>query len=442
MSAVGDSGGEAAGGSTRPAKTRWSVVWLTYGAGVVVAFQIGKMPSALPDIRADLGLDIFTAGWVISLFNVIAVSCGIFAGALADWLGHRRIAVAGLACIALASLAGAFADGVVGILFSRFVEGVGALAVFVAAPVLIARSVSARDARLAFGVWGCFMPTGMALMVVLTPLFLAPPGLGADGLGADGWGLAGWRGLWIANAAILALFALVLWVGTRAAAPMLASSGLAPSGSQPGRARGTALWRDIRLTIAAPGPVLLALCFATYAGNYLAVLGFLPTFLIEERAFDPGAAAVLTAIAIAVNIFGNLLGGWLLHRGARRWVLIAISSAIMGASSIGIYSTQVPDEARYLLCLAFSGLGGMLPASIFAGAPALAPGPDQLGATNGLVVQGSNLGQLLVPPALAALVVASGGWQASPWLIAGLSTIGVVLALMIGRLERARAAAS
>ena len=41
--------------------TDWAAVLLISGAGVVVAFQIGKAPAALPALRADLRLDLVTA---------------------------------------------------------------------------------------------------------------------------------------------------------------------------------------------------------------------------------------------------------------------------------------------------------------------------------------------------------------------------------------------
>jgi MFS family permease len=398
--------------------TRWGIVLLAYCAGVVGAFQIGKMPSALPEIRAELGLGLFAAGWVISAFNVVGVSVGVAIGAVADWLGHRRITTAALLVVAAASLGGAFAETGAEILASRFVEGIGAIVVFIAAPVIILRAVHPRDQRLALGAWGSYMPTGTALMVLMTPPLLDS---------------VGWRGLWMVNAGILAAFALVLWRGTRhlpEAAPA------PPPRGQGGRA--AALWRDIRQTVSVPGPLLVAVCFATYTANYLAVLGFLPTFLIEERIAGATAAAVLTAIAIAANIPGNLLGAWLLHRGASRWLLIAIGSAIMGATSIGIYASGVPDDLRYLLAVAFSGFAGLVPSSIMSSAPVHAPSPAQLGTMNGLIVQGSNLGQVVGPPGLAALVAVAGGWQAAPWLVAVLSVIGVLLAIAIGRIERAR----
>ena len=40
-------------GAQAPTRTHWGVILAAYGAGVVGAFQIGKMPSSLPDIRAD-----------------------------------------------------------------------------------------------------------------------------------------------------------------------------------------------------------------------------------------------------------------------------------------------------------------------------------------------------------------------------------------------------
>lgn len=58
-----------------------------------------------------------------------------------------------------------------------------------------------------------------------------------------------------------------------------------------------------------------------------------------------------------------------------------------------------------------------------------------------LIVQGSNLGQVVGPPGLAALVAVAGGWQAAPWLVAVLSVTGVLLAITIGRIERRRPAA-
>ncbi len=404
------------------AGTRWGVVFLAVGAGFAAALQVGKVPASLPAIRAELGLGLVTAGWVISLFSVIGAAFALWIGAFADSFGHRRMLLFGLVWLALASLAGAFADSAATILASRFVEGTGAIVVMVAAPALIARVAAEGDLKLAFGIWGAYMPAGIAAMVLLTPAAL-------DHIG--------WRGLWIANAAVLVVFAAILALATRGDFD-------GPPPRRPKTVTGAtvrSLAADIRLVLAARGPLALAFAFATYTANYQAVLGFLPTFLMERQGLGAGAAATLTAVAVAINIVGNLSAGWLLHRGAPRWALIAIASLTMAAAGFGIYAEEVPGPLRYGFCLLFSCVGGLLPASILGGAPVYAPTPAHVGTTNGLIVQGSNVGQLAGPPLLAALVAGTGVWHSAPWLVAALALLGFAISLRIRAHERRRGAA-
>lgn len=385
------------------------------GAAIFGAFQVGKMPATLPVLRDDLGLSLFVAGWAISIFNVIGSAAGVVLGALADLLGHRRVILFGLLCMATGSALGALAGDGPQILATRFLEGLGGIVVFIAGPGLIVRALQPGDMRLAFGVWGTYMPTGTSIMVVSTPLLIVP---------------FGWRGLWAANALLLAGYAVLFALATRRYG--------GPSG-RPRRGIGKTLLglgRDMHSIFTVPGPIVLALCFGGYTANFLAVLGFLPTFLIEDRGVSNVVAAALTALAVAVNVPGNLFGGFLLHRGVPRWPLIATASLAMAAASFGIYSSGVPDGLRYLLCLAFSMLGGLLPVSVLGGGPLHAPRPGLVATTNGLIMQGSNLGQLAGPPAMAALVAFAGGWHAAPWQVTGLACVSIVLALWIGVIER------
>ncbi|MFZ9416764.1 MAG: MFS transporter, partial [Alphaproteobacteria bacterium] len=172
------------------------------GAGVVAAFHIGKAPAALPVLRAELGLTLAESAWVISAFNVLGVATGMALGALADRLGHRRVVLAGFALLAVAGAAGAMARGPGGLLAARFAEGLGFMAVVVAVPALVRAFARPRDLGLALGFWSTYMPAGMAGMLALAPLALAP------------WG---WRGLWLANAVAAACFALALAAATRGA---------------------------------------------------------------------------------------------------------------------------------------------------------------------------------------------------------------------------------
>ena len=397
-----------------PETTPWPLVLLFVGAGVVSAFQVGKAPPMLGLIRSELGMSLFLAGWILSIFNVIGFLLGSITGAVSDAFGHRRLLLTGLSLQALGSLAGSFAPGAFFLLATRAMEGLGFLIIVVAAPAMVAQVTKPGDIRLALSVWSCFLPAGASTIMLIVPLVNVS---------------LGWRGLWLANTFVLAVYAFWLMKGTAHL------TGLA-KGS---RRRQGQVWRDLRLTVTSAGPVLLAAIFTTYALQWLAVMGFLPTLLAEEYGLSPGRASVFTAIMVAMNVPGNLMGGWLLHLGFRRWKLIAFASIVMGACSLAIYSPTLPFAARYMACLLFSLVGGLLPASALGGAPIYAPTPNQVATTNGLIMQGGQFGQVIGPPALALIVSAGGGWKSAPWLLGGSAAIGVVLSLGLAVLEARRA---
>ncbi|HEX2117111.1 MAG TPA: MFS transporter [Alphaproteobacteria bacterium] len=385
------------------------MVLLICGAGVVVAFQIGKAPAALPLVRADLQLSLVMSGWVISMFNVIGTLLGMIIGAMADRLGHRRVILSGLGLVALASLAGSEVGSGALLLATRFFEGLGFMMVVVAAPALIVRATDPGHLKLAFGAWGCYMPAGSALMMAVAPALLAP---------------FGWRGLWIANGVLVAVFAAALALATRKLARPRASAPPPP------------ILRDIGATVTAPGPILLALAFGLYALKYLVVLGFLPTILVESEGLSLTAASGLTAFAIAMNVPGNLVGGMLVHRGVKPWVLLTVASIVLTVCGSALYEPALPLWLRYLLCVVLSLVGGILPSSIFGAAPALAPSPRLVATTNGLIMQGSNLGQSIGPPTAAALAASAGDWHMTPIVLASAGLAGVAVALSLRRLER------
>jgi len=394
----------------RGPSTRWAIVMLAVGAGVVAAFQIGKAPAAIPVLRNELDIGLVTAGWVLSIFNVVGVAIAIFAGAIADSLGHRRLMLWGLAGIAVASALGSLAPSAPILLATRVLEGFGFIIIVVAGPGVIVRAADAAHMRLAFSLWGTYMPAGTAAMLLVSPLLL-------DALG--------WRGLWLINAALAGIYALILAGATRDFAGR-------PERESDAR---RSLLHDVRETVTAPGPVALALCFATYTGNFIAVMGFLPTFLSEDQGWEAGPAAAVAAAAIATNVLGNLSAGALLHRGARRWILITIASAVMGLSALGIFADVLPVTARLGLCFLFALTGGLLPTSVLAATTDYTPRRDLIGTTNGLIMQGSNLGQMIGPPSVAALVTAFGSWTAAPLYVTSAAALGIAFALVIRRLR-------
>lgn len=397
---------------TEPSRTRWSLVILATLAGVIGSMQIGKAPPAIPELRAELALGLIAAGWIASIFNATSAALGATAGIFADRFGHRHAAVGGLVMLAIGSVLGGLAPSAGTLLAARFIEGIGFLVIVVACPSLIARVCEPRHVRLAIGIWASYMPAGVATMMLLSPWLLDT---------------IGWRGLWLVNAGIALVAAAAFWLMTH---------GLQLP------ATGRRSWAAVRAATTLPGPWLLAGCFACYSMQFFAVMSWLPTFLVEELGAPLSLAALLTALVVAANMIGTWLGGWLLHRGVERWILLAAVAATVSFLAAAVYSGPFPVAVRVGCAFVFSVIGGILPTACLAGAPAHAPSPAQVGAVNGIIVQGANLGTLLGPPALAAAVAFAGGWSRAGWLLPIAGAAGFVLALGLRRVERRKAAAS
>jgi len=235
-----------------PASRQWTIVSLLVGSGVVSSLQIGKAVVAAPLLQADFNVSLTALGWLTGLFAVFGFLGGIPAGAAVSRMGDRRIFLLGLAVIALGSALGALAPTFAVLLLARAIEGLGILLIAVAGPAILQRVVDPSRRDVAFGLWSCFMPIGMALAMLIGPLFVD------------------WHMLWwgCAVLAAVAAYAVFLMVPTRiaSAAPVLSSS-----------------WRSLVantwLTMRSRGPVLMAVCFALYSLMFLALFNFLPVLL-------------------------------------------------------------------------------------------------------------------------------------------------------------------
>lgn len=386
--------------------TRWGVVVIAMLATVIAAGHVGKLPPALPGIRAEFGLDIVAAGWLASVFSATGMLSAIAFGAVASRINPRRTAVAGLVLLAASGLGGALAVSSMQLFVSRFLEGVGFLAVVVAAPSLIASATSGRERAMALGFFAAYMPAGVSIMIFVAPAALY---------------VGGWRLLWIAVASFAAAGALLMVATGRAQGPL--QLGAVP-------------WSAVGQALAQPGPWLTAGCFALYGAQLYALITWMPTFIIEERGADPAAASALTALIVVANGICSFFGGWLLHRGAAPWAMIVAAGAAMAIAAFAAFSAAMPDTVRYLASLTLCGAGGVVAAASFASAPLFAATPAQTGVLNGLIVQASNLAQFAGPTALATGVSRSGRWESALWVMVGVNVLMMAFAFLSRRQEK------
>jgi len=385
------------------------IVGIVVMGGIVAALHIGKVPPALPLVRADLGLDLVSAGFIVSAFNVLGMTLGLVAGVTADRLGRRRLVGIGFAALVLGGVLGAVGQGVAMLLVSRLLEGLGFIGIAVTSPALVAAVTAPRDRALALSLWSIFTPAGMALALAGAPVVLDA---------------GGWRALWLVVSVLAVLCG---------AAVLRATAGIGRSAPPSGSSG-----RTVVACLSRPGLLLLAAVFGAYAFQWIALMVWLPSFLPDAMGVSSATAALLTALVVVMNVPGNLAGGWLLRRGTSATVLIVGAGVVMALGAWGLFSPALPDTVRFALVLVFSLVGGVIPASLFAGVPEEAPSVRHLAAANGVLMQGSNLGQFLGPPLVAAAVTAaSGAWTGALGPVLAAAAVTVLLALVHARRPRA-----
>ena len=389
-------------------KNSWSLVLLIIATGIAAALFIGKAPPSLPHIREELGISLFTAGWVASVFHILGAVFGLFAGLLADRLGPEKVIMGSLIVLILGALLGSWANSAELLLFSRVLEGAGYAATFVSAPSLIAINSPPKIRAAAVSLWSSTTPIGMTIALIFSPLLIE---------------VYGWRANWFLTAAIATLFLLIFssWILPR----------LTPI---PRSNRGSL--ENIKVVTISPGPWLLAIIFMNYTFQWVTMMVWLPTFGIEERGLSINLTAWITALAIAVNVPGNWFGSWLIHNGVSRWLLIFFGTLIMGSTSVFIFSEQLSDELRFCLVLLFSFCGGVQPAALISGATVHSPTKSHLGATNGFMYQGSQSGSVFGPPIVAAIVTQTGKWEPAGWLLFSLTCISLLAVALMRKYEK------
>jgi len=390
--------------------TRWPALLAVLAAGLAIALNVGKVPVALPLLRAELGLTLVQAGWVSSMLTTLAFLMAAFVGMWVGRLGALRMVLGGLAVCALASAAATLQPGWGTLITTRLLEGLGFMVVAVACPALITAASAPADRRFAIGLWSAYMPAGASLAMLASPLLLPR---------------TGWAGLWLLTAAALLAALGALWGQRRHFAAAL-----------PSPAAGGSFLGPVKAALGHVLPWLLALSFGAWAVQHFALIVWMPTYLQEQRQMGAGVTAVLTGAMLLACVPGNLIGGWLIQQGVRRGPLLAVAQVLTGLGALTYSMEAWPDGLRYGAAVFVSFAGGVIPAAVMASSTVLARSPQQIGTLQGLYMQGAQLGQFVGTPLIAAVVVATGRWDSALAISGGAALAGIALGLWAGRLEQ------
>ena len=389
-------------------------------AGVVAALHVAKLPPALPVLQQVMGVSLLQAGFLLSLVQLAGMTLGLPAGLLIPRWGPRRSLLSGLLLLAAGSAMGGAAQTAAGLLLSRVLEGRGFLCVVLPAPGLLRALVPSAQLSRVLGGWGAYMPLGASLALLAGPAVMA--------LGSAAWG---WRLWWWGLSALAVLLAWLVFVRVPAD---VEAPGLPAEPQQ--AALTSSGWRSLlQLTLRSRGAWVVALSFVMYSGQWMAVVGFLPS-IYAQAGVAAGATAWLTALAAAVNIIGNLAAGRLLHRGVAPVALLSAGFVAMALGAGLAFGVDGLPRLQYLAVLVFSMFGGLIPGTLFSLSVRLAPGPQAVPTTVGWVQQWSALGQFVGPPLVAGVAAQAGHWQWTGLVTGACSVAGLLLAWQIHALLR------
>ena len=398
--------------------------YLVFAAGVCAALHVGKLPPAIGTLQQALGMSLVEAGVLLSLVQLAGMVTAVFMGTWVDGVGLQRSMVFGLLVVALASAAGGAASTAASLLVSRAAESFGFLWAVLPGPALLQRLSPPGRLQRMLGLWGSYMPLGIAFALLVGPWWI------------ETWG---WRNWWWTNAGLTAVMASVLAL---ARLPVSERGITLALGSR-------SWWARLSRTLRHPGPWLVALSFSAYASQWLAVVAFLPR-IYEQAGVPVAMRGMLTASVALANVFGTMAGGRLLQRGASPPALLLAGFTAMAVLATGAFAgtgaTGIePDwvaASRFAAVVSYSAIGGLIPTTLISLALKVAPDEHTLGTTLGWMQQWSSSGQFLGPPVAAWVVERAGGWQWT-WIPTGCaSLIGIALSVLIATLVRRRARAA
>ena len=273
----------------------------------------------LPFIRDEFALDYTRAGLLISAFSLVYGACQLPGGWLADRIGPRVLLTIGIGGSALAGLMAGLSHNYPMLLISLVLMGLLGGSYHPAATSMISSVVEQKRRGQALG----YHMTGGGASYFLAPLVAA-------GIAAA-WG---WRGTFITLAIPAIALGILLHVllgrrmPAKKAAPKVTTVSSTETPPVPGR---------LRRLIA-----LVTLSTFTQA-TILAVVSFIPLFLVDHLGTNKGMAAASISLVYFMGLWAGPVGGFLADRWGKTKLLLTL--CFIGGAII------------YLLTLTSSGLG-------------------------------------------------------------------------------------
>lgn len=405
--------GPVPGPQMRDARSDWTGILFGLCVALLAAYQQLKLPPVLPEMldRFDYGPEL--AGGFMSIFAVIGLGLSVKIGQAMQ----RQSTAAWLVAGCLLAVLGAVPILILpengwAVLAGRGLEGMAMAILAVAGPTLMTRNAAPRHLPIAAALAATWIPLGGLVATLI--------GRAAETLlpGDAVWPSVWWGGIVIA----VAIAGWTLWLargdGRRLALPT--AQGGAPD--LPPEAR--------------RGMMLVALCFSFWALQNIAVLSWLPEYLVADRGMDHARAKEFYGLTVAAIAGCNLFAAILLKSGLpiARLLAVVLAGQVLVLLLGPLAGT---DWTGVLVLLAYGFFAGITPTCLFA-LPGRLLGPGGTGtAAFGMLMAGRNLGVLAGPIVIGWVGGSVWGWSGGWWTAAASTLCATLAALAIHRRIRA-----
>ncbi len=275
---------------------RWRILTLLFFVRSIMAFQFATVGAIAPLIGGQFQVDAVAIGALIGLYFAPGIVVAFPGGAIANWLGDKRVLLAGVALMALGSALMASSSVWEMQATGRLISGVGGVVLNVVMTKMVMDWFSGREIATALATFVNSWPAGIALALLVQPL------------------VAGWGGVFAAYAleaglAGFGLLALMLFYR----APETIKDGPATKGAFP---KGLAL-----VAILCAGFV-----WGLFNAALAIVFSFAPTLLVEKGQSLASAGASTSIVMFTVMATG-IFGGYLADRTGRPIAILVGATA-------------------------------------------------------------------------------------------------------------------
>jgi EmrB/QacA subfamily drug resistance transporter len=141
--------------------------WWTLGSVAFALFMImldnTVVNVALPSIQRDLGIGLSELQWTVNAYALTFAVLMLTGGKLADFMGRRRVFIAGLVIFTASSLACGLATSGEMLIAARTVQGVGAALMMPATLGIISATFPVEQRGMAIGIWAGVSAMALAI---------------------------------------------------------------------------------------------------------------------------------------------------------------------------------------------------------------------------------------------------------------------------------------